>query len=639
MKPRLTLWLALMLMLVGCVGTEETATTPTQTTSPPTPTQTTSAPSTEATTALCAGGAPGSVRIFDIQGRQHRSPLEGSTVNCVPGIVTAVSGTSFYLQDPTGDGDPATSDGIAVFTRVRPRVQVGDAVLVSGTVDETRRGNAPTNLSITELANPGLEITAWAVDAPTSGITPTRIGAGGRVPPNVIIDDDAVDGNAENSGPTAFDPDSDGLDFWESLEGMWLELNDTVAISSRNQYGEVWVLGDNGTYATGYDSARCAMVLTAGDFNPENLQLDDGLFGSMPDITTCDTLGTVRGVLDFDFGYFELLLTEAPTVTPGGLSAEATTLRGDDTTMTVGTLNVENLDAGDDRFDGIAEIIVRHMGSPDIVGLAEMQDNNGPTNDAVVAADETAQRLIDEIVAAGGPAYAYTDIAPERNKDGGEQGGNIRVGCLYNPARIDVALNPGGATEAVAVLPGPTLSLNPGRIDPANRAFVNSRKPLALEVTFIPTGATVFLITNHFNSKGGDMPLYGPVQPPTLESEPQRMAQAEVVGDFVAALLAADPQARVIVMGDLNDFYFAPPLTTLIGDPPQLTNLVATLLPPEARYTYIYNGNAQTLDHILVSASLLPNAQVDVVHVNAQFPVATRVSDHDPIVAALEVGE
>lgn len=630
MKRQSAFWLVFMLVLAGCVTAGE---------NPATPAPATPAPTAEEATALCDGGTPGSVRIFDIQWRQHRSPLEGETVNCVPGIVTAVGGTSFYMQDPTGDGDPATSDGIAVFTRVTPRVQVGDAVLVSGTVDETRRGNAATNLSITELGNPGLEVTAWVVDAPTSGITPTRIGAGGRVPPNVIIDDDAVDGNAENSGPTGFDPDRDGLDFWESLEGMWLELNDTVAISSRNQYGEVWVLGDNGAYATGYDPARCAMVLTKDDFNPENLQIDDGLFGSMPDINACDTLGTVRGVLDFDFGYFELLLTESPTVTPGDLSAEVTTVRGDATTMTVGTLNVENLDVGDDRFDEIAEIIVGHMGAPDIVGLTEMQDNNGPTNNDVVAADETAQRLIDAIASAGGPAYAYTDIAPERNKDGGEGGGNIRVGYLYNPARIAVALNPGGATDAVAVLPGPTLSLNPGRIDPENRAFVNSRKPLALEVTFIPTGATIFLITNHFNSKGGDMPLYGPVQPPVLESEPQRIAQAEVVGDFVAALLAEDPQARVIVMGDLNDFYFAPPLTTLIGDPPQLTNLVATLLPPEARYTYIYNGNAQTLDHILVSASLLPNAQVDVVHVNAQFPVATRVSDHDPIVAALAVGE
>ena len=62
------------------------------------------------------------------------------------------------------------------------------------------------------------------------------------------------------------------------------------------------------------------------------------------------------------------------------------------------------------------------------------------------------------------------------------------------------------------------------------------------------------MIANHFNSKGGDQPLFGATQPPLLASEPQRIQQAQVVGAFVAEILALAPSERVVVLGDLNDF-------------------------------------------------------------------------------------
>ena len=162
------------------------------------------------------------------------------------------------------------------------------------------------------------------------------------------------------------------------------------------------------------------------------------------------------------------------------------------------------------------------------------------------------------------------------------------------------------------------LSFSPGRIDPANAAFNNSRKPLAGEFTY--NGQRLFVVANHFNSKGGDQPLFGHFQPPTRGTEVQRNQQAQVVHDFVADLEAADRHANVVVLGDFNDFEFSTAMATLragvLGD-------LITTLPRDQRYTYDFEGNSQTLDHILLSRALLDRrVAYDVVHVNAEF--ATR---------------
>jgi hypothetical protein len=194
---------------------------------------------------------------------------------------------------------------------------------------------------------------------------------------------------------------------------------------------------------------------------------------------------------------------------------------------------------------------------------------------------------------------------------------------------------PGGdavtATTAVSGVDGVELSLSPGRVDPTNPAFNNSRKPLAGE--FLALDKRVFVIVNHFTSKGGDQPLFGRNQPPTLSSEVQRNAQASAVAGFVSSILALDSQARVIVLGDFNDFQFSPPLATV--EAAGLTNL-HNLLPEEERYSFLFDGNAEAFDHILVSPSLVSAApEFDVVHVNAEALVDDQVTDHDPVLAVL----
>ena len=100
---------------------------------------------------------------------------------------------------------------------------------------------------------------------------------------------------------------------------------------------------------------------------------------------------------------------------------------------------------------------------------------------------------------------------------------------------------------------------------------------------------------------------------------------------FALAVLAVG----VIVLGDLNDFTYSDSLQVLCGE--QLTNLTGNLPAPD-RYSYIYQGSAELIDHVLVSSALLgKGADVDIVHMNCEFPTTTQVSDHDPVVVRLHV--
>ncbi|WP_138496852.1 Ig-like domain-containing protein [Nostoc sp. PA-18-2419] len=578
---------------------------------------------------ITLGGVVLTPRIHDIQGASHISPLNAKNVADVPGIVTVVKSNGFYLQDPNPDNDVRTSEGIFVFTSSAPTVQVGDSVLVGGTVSEFRPGGASgtNNLTTTEIISPTIAKLSSGNALPAA----TILGNGGRTIPTSVIDNDTT-GNIE-TGTTTFDPAQDGIDFYESLEGMLVQVNNPVAVSPTNSFGEIWVLADNGVNATGR-TARGGIEISPNDFNPERIQIDDALFtsGSSPQVNVGATFGTITGVVDYSFSNYEVLPTSV-TVTSNTLTKEVTNLTPTTDQLTVATFNVENLDPGDGatKFNNLASRIVNNLKSPDIIALEEIQDNNGPTNNGTVDASTTFQTLINAIAAAGGPTYQYREIDPQNNQDGGEPGGNIRQGFLFNPDRVQFVDIPGGGTltnTTVSNVNGvPTLSASPGRIDPTNSAFTTSRKPLVGEFTF--NGKNIYLVGNHFNSKGGDQPLYGPNQPPTFSSETQRQQQATVVKNFVQSILAIDPNANVAVVGDLNDFEFSNPVSIL--ESAGLTSLIETL-PQNERYTYNFEGNAQTLDQVLVSNSLLNKLDgYDVVHINSEF--ADQDSDHDPSLA------
>jgi uncharacterized protein len=569
----------------------------------------------------------GGLRIHDIQGAAHMSPVKGTLVSDVPGVVTAKSTNGFWMQDPQPDADPATSEGVFVFTSTAPTVAVGDSLTVSGTVNEFRPGGSSgtTNLTTTEITGPAITTVAHGVTLPAA----TLVGSGGRVPPATVIEDDAT-GDVETGG--AFDPASDGIDFWESLEGMRVELDDAAVVGPANSFGEIPVVPAGSTTRTN----RGGIVFQSGDPNPERVVVDD-LLAPTPTVNVGDTLsGATTGVLDYAFGNFTLHPTTTPSATSGGITRE-TTATPTASQLSTATFNVENLAPIDpqSKFDGLADEIVTNLRSPDLVALEEVQDNDGGTDDGVVACDQTMNKLTSAISAAGGPNYTYRQISPANDADGGQPGGNIRQVLMFRTDRgLAFTDRPGaGATTSDSVSKAggvPSLKYSPGRIAPTNSAWSASRKPLAAEMTW--QGRTFFVIANHFNSKLGDQPLYGHLQPPATPSETQRHDQATLVKNFVDQILAVDPNAPVIVLGDLNDYEFSQTADILTANG-SLVDLPRTL-PLAERYTYVYEGNSEVLDHILISPGLAADAySYDVVHVNAEF--ATQLSDHDPQVVRL----
>jgi predicted extracellular nuclease len=579
-------------------------------------------------------GVPG-LRIHDIQGAGHISPQVGKKVLAVPGVVSAVRGSGFYLADPQPDDNPATSEGLLVFTGSAPTVSVGDSVTVTGTVAEFRSGSG--NLTTTEISgNPTATVVASGQPVPA----PTLVGPGGRVPPGKVIDDDAT-GDIETSG--TFQPATDGLDFWESLEGMRIQIDNAAVVGPTNRFAETQVVPQGSSVRT----ARGGIVLQATDSNPERIVVAGvaGLPAAPTDLNVGDTLaGPTIGVVDYDFSNFELLLTAPPTVVRGGLAREVTrtaTARE----LSIATFNVQNLDPTDpqDKFDRLAGIITSNLAAPDLVALEEVQDNNGAADDGTVAADVTLTKLVAAIQAAGGPAYTWREIDPTNDSDGGEPGGNIRVAFLFRTDRgLSFVDRPGGtATAGTGVTVGtdgkPHLTFSPGRVAPGDTAWASSRKPLAGEFRW--KNQTVFVIANHFNSKLGDQPLEGHLQPPARSSETQRHAQAALVRSFVGSIESADHLANVVVLGDLNDFDFSQTANILTAGH-ALVDLPGTLPLPE-RYTYVFEGNSQVLDQILLSPWPARNTSpgfsthydYDVVHVNSEF--ADQASDHEPQVVRL----
>ena len=86
--------------------------------------------------AITVQGQPAVTPIFTIQGSGAASPLVGQSVT-TQGVVTGVFPGlhGYFLQDETGDGNPATSDGIFVYAnRSLVSVTVGQRIQVTGTV-------------------------------------------------------------------------------------------------------------------------------------------------------------------------------------------------------------------------------------------------------------------------------------------------------------------------------------------------------------------------------------------------------------------------------------------------------------------------------------------------------------------------
>ncbi|KAK7180975.1 hypothetical protein DPSP01_012351 [Paraphaeosphaeria sporulosa] len=588
--------------------------------------------------------------IAEINGNKFLSPYNGQTVANVTGIVTAKGPDGIWIRSTQPDRDARTSESLYVFGAkfaTANNITVGDAISVGGKVSEYRSSKAYVYL--TELASPTLEeklssgnqvkalvIGKDTTDPPTQQFSSLDGGDVFAVPNNVSL--------ISVANPV-LQPKKYGMDFWESLSGELVTVRKPTAINKPNNFGDTWVIGD--WKVTGRNG-RDGLTQDGKDANPETIIIGSPLDGTSNPSTTKlgDSLEEITGIVTQAFGFYRILPTTALKVKKSQNPAlpSATKLQSDGqcSGLTFGAYNVENLSPNSTHLPAIAAHIVDYLRSPDLVFLQEVQDDNGPINDAVVSANLTLSTLAAAIASIGGPQYAFTDVDPVDDKDGGAPGGNIRTAYFYKPSLIRLFKpNAGGSLDANAVLPGPSLKFNPGRIDPTNEAWTASRKPLVAQWEVLgkkgKSEGVFFTVNVHFGSKGGSSSIQGDARPPVNGGVEDRQAQAELTANFIKSIFAQDKHARVITAGDFNEFISVAPLQTFV-DISGLNDLDAVAgIKPSERYTYLFDMQAQQLDHMFVSDSLKKKAKYEHVHINTWVDKAAQISDHDPSVAKLDV--
>jgi predicted extracellular nuclease len=546
------------------------------------------------------------VTIMDIQGSGLSSPFAGLVVQ-TSGVVTAdfqaTAKRGFFLQDPSGDGDPATSDGIFVYDQWIS-VDVGDEIVITGEVSEY--------YDMTEISGVWGRFSVLSEDNP--------------LPDPVDLND------LPNESMV------DGTYFWEPLEGMLASVEDAPVVAPTSPYGEFGMLAkrDAKPGSGFYPETQQILIRSLGDgevdYNPERIVADDESLDTPIVVMPGDRVRSLMGAVDYTFGMYKLQPVSFDVKTHNLPNLPASTRSGPNGDTVITTFNVENLfdlvDNPDKEDEGstpspealetqltkLALAIEVELELPEILIVQEVENTT------------ILQELGDLVNDATGTDYHAVSFETSDAR-------GIEVGFLWDANRVmllDAYQLSGPDIEAAF---GPS-SASPGR------------EPLYGE--FDIGGKVVHIVGNHFKSKSGDDALFGLPWPPERITEVQRKLQAQAVRDFVDMIFDADPEALVLVAGDLNDFQFGEPgegddhpvaiLEGIAGEVP-LTNLV-NLEKDDERFTYLYDGNSQVLDHMLVSPALYDLfAAVDVLHFNASYPdglghdptTPLKASDHDPL--------
>jgi uncharacterized repeat protein (TIGR01451 family) len=584
--------------------------------------------------------------IHDIQGSGTTSPFVGSVLS-TSGIVTGVKSNGFFIQarDSDVDADPDTSEGVFVFTSSAPpaTAAVGNEVIVTGQIQEFIPSSDPSSPPATEIASPSV-ILLTTGNPPPAPITLT----------------------AADTSPTG------SIEQLERFEGMRVHVdsltvvaptqgtvNEANATSTSNGvfYGVITGVArpfrEPGVEVPNPLPAGAPCCVTRFDANPERLRVDsDGLIGATRlEVTTGAVVTNLTGPLDYSFRTYTILPDPGspPSVT-GNISAiPVRPPAGDE--FTVASFNTERFfdTVNDPSVDdvaltpaafalrlGKASLAIRNvMRTPDILGVEEMEN--------LTTLQALAAKVNGDAVLEGDPNPNYQAYLVEGNDVGG-----IDVGFLVKGA------------PRVTVLDVTQYNKDETYIDPNTGlpALLNDRPSLILRAEVQPLVGPLFPITvivNHLRSLSGvDDPVDG------NRVRTKRRAQAESLANLIQARQTANPNERIVLVGDFNAYQFSDGYVDVIGTVkgtptpadevvlassdlvnPDLTNLVDTL-PPGQRYSYSFDGDGQVLDHVLVTSNLLELVRSFAFARNdADFPesyrgVATRperVSDHDMPVA------
>src|ERR1700722_2185596 len=403
-----------------------------------------------AASAVAATPATSGLTIHAVLGGGHLSPYAGQDVSAVPGIVTDVTSSGFYMQDAKWVGGTPFKQAIDVYTGSKPTVVAGDDVTVSGEVTEyyPDQSDTPSALPVAELEH----VTVTVVSTGNALPAPVLIGADVLPPAQRIFPRSAT--SVDVTTVSSFDPYTRALDFYQGLDSMYVQVENPVATGPANDYAFA-VAPDNGDGAGTRTAAGGLADTGPSTVNARSIVVyaPDGI--TPPVVNTGDTFaGPVEGIMTEYEGNPELDLTASVTGISHGLTPQTAAPAGPNQ-LSVATYNLDNLspDTSSAKFASLGSQIVNNLGSPDILAVQEIQDSDGPTDDGVVDCTATMTDLVNAIVAAGGPPHSWTEIDPVNDQDGGQPGGNIRQVTMY---RTDVGLSfdsaaGGGSTVADSV--------------------------------------------------------------------------------------------------------------------------------------------------------------------------------------------
>ena len=572
--------------------------------------------------------APKEVKnIGEVQGESHQSPLVGKEVVINNVVVTKTDeGKGFYVQDKVSDNNPRTSD--AVFVASKEKVVSGDLLRVQGTVKEGYMEEYSVKPGQTFKKPAGSLTVTQIINA-----TITKLGKA-ELPKALNISEKMPKDIVDNT-PTKYNPESEALDYWESLEGMRVEVT-KPKVTGPQYKGDIYVLP--GDYKGQKLNNIGGVNLRPGVQNTEVLPITVGnsFVAKAKDYFN----ENITGVVTYKNKTYKIDPSSVPAIQDGGLKREVSKIYPSEDKLTIASYNIENFSANnsghdetpEEKVDKIANSFIKEVHSPDIITLIEVQDNNGGVNDGTVDGVKSGEKLAQRIKSLGGPDYKYTEIAPVDGKDGGKPGANIRVAYLYNPKRVTlIGKEKGGSEEAARFVNG-HLEKNPARVDPTSVHFEKVRKSLAAEFEF--KGERIVVIANHLKSKLGDDAIYGSNQPSVENTKAKRIEEAKILNAFIKEGLRQNPNLKFVLTGDFNDFEFSDSVKTIVGN--ELVNLMAEHEQGD-RYSYFYRGSNQSLDNILISKNIKDKVVFSPVHINASFMEEHgRASDHDPVVVQID---
>ena len=580
-----------------------------------------------ATTSAAQVTAPKEVKnIGEVQGESHESPLVGKEVVINNVVVTKTDKTGFYVQDKVSDNNPRTSD--AVYVASAEKVESGDLLKVQGTVKEGYMEEYSVKPGQTFKKPAGSLTVTQIINA-----TITKLGKADL--PKALNISEKMPKDIVDNTPTKYNPETEALDYWESLEGMRVEVT-KPKVTGPQYKGDIYVLP--GDYKGQKLNNIGGVNLRPGVQNTEVLPITVGnkFVAKAKDYFN----ENITGVVTYKNKTYKIDPSSVPAIQDGGLKREVSKIYPSEDKLTIASYNIENFSANnkghdetpEEKVDKIANSFIKEVHSPDIITLIEVQDNNGGVNDGTVDGVKSGEKLAQRIKSLGGPDYKYTEIAPVDGKDGGKPGANIRVAYLYNPKRVTlIGKEKGGSEEAARFVNG-HLEKNPARIDPTSVHFEKVRKSLAAEFEF--KGERIVVIANHLKSKLGDDAIYGSNQPSVENTKAKRIEEAKILNAFIKEGLRQNPNLKFVLTGDFNDFEFSDSVRTIVGN--ELVNLMAEHEQGD-RYSYFYRGSNQSLDNILISKNIKDKVVFSPVHINASFMEEHgRASDHDPVVVQID---